>query len=265
MRDKVRSHQRLAELAARQHGVVSSRQLLELGYSRGAISRAAAAGRLHPLHRGAYAVGHARLTAHGRCLASVLACGSDALLSHRAAAWLWGLLSDAPGKTIDVTVPGRGHRRRGIDVHHAPGLGDLDRAMCEGIPVTAVPRTLLDLAAVTPRRLPRTLERSDQLGLFDLRAVEAVLDRCGGHSGAGRLRKALAAYREPAFTRSELERRFLRLVDEAGLPAPSVNIFVGGFELDAYWERERFAVEIDGYEFHRGGRPSSEIGCDRKS
>jgi very-short-patch-repair endonuclease len=130
-------------------------------------------------------------------------------------------------------------------------LTDEDRTLREGIPVTALPRTLLDLASIAPRRLERAIEHTEQLGLFDLQPVESLLARCAGHPGAGRLRHALDAYRGPTFTRSELERRFLRLVREAGLPRPSVNTFVAGYELDAYWPLERFAVELDGYEFHK--------------
>jgi very-short-patch-repair endonuclease len=93
--------------------------------------------------------------------------------------------------------------------------------------------------------------------LLDLRQIDALLARTRGHPGWGRLRKALGAYRDPGFTRSDLERDFLRLVREAGLPRPATNLFVAGYELDAYWEAERFAVELDTYEFH-GGRISFE-------
>jgi hypothetical protein len=94
------------------------------------------------------------------------------------------------------------------------------------------------------------IERSEQLELFDLTAVDSLLARTVGHPGAGRLHKALATYRAPAFTRSHLERLFLALVQKEGLPAPAANTFVAGFELDMYWPRERFAVELDGYETH---------------
>jgi len=125
-------------------------------------------------------------------------------------------------------------------------------AAVDGVPVTAVPRTLLDLAAVLPSLpLERVLERTEAQGLFDVPPVEEVLDRNAGHAGAANLQQALALYRpEPAFTRSSLEQRFLELVREAGLPAPAMNFNVGGYELDAYWERERFAVELDLYETH---------------
>jgi len=248
----MRSHQELAALAEDQYGVVSRRQLHALVYSDAEIDRACAAGRLHRLHRGAYAVGHVSLSNHGRCLAAVLACGPRAVLSGRSAGWLWDLLPSYGG-SIDVTVSNRGHSRRGIRLHHAPALGAEDRARRARIPVTAIPRTLLDLAATLNRRqLDRAVERTEELGLFDLRAIEALLLRVRGHRGCGRLRRALAAYREPDFTRSGLERHFLELVERAGLPRPAVNTFVAGHELDAYWPAVRFAVELDTYDHHGG-------------
>src|SRR4051794_34073891 len=107
MRPKGRSptHHRLADLAKRQHGVASIRQLTgPLGYSRRSVSRAAAAGRLHRVHRGVYAVGHSHLTEQGRCLAAVLACGPGAVLSHDSAAWLWGISKRSPAP-FAVTTP----------------------------------------------------------------------------------------------------------------------------------------------------------------
>jgi predicted transcriptional regulator of viral defense system len=240
----------LANLAARQHGVVSSRQLTALGYSRDATSYATRSGRLHRLHRGVYAVGHDLLTWEGRCLAAVLSCAPHALASHLSAAWLWGLLASRPG-TFHVTALTRRHPKPKQRLHYAR-LMDEDRAVCDGIPVTSVPRTLLDYAAMaTDARLGRAMERSEERGLFDLRAVEALLARAGNHAGAGRLRRALAIYRDdPAFTRSKLERRFRDFVKHSGLPMPAAYFWVGGYELDAYWPEERFAVELDVYETH---------------
>jgi very-short-patch-repair endonuclease len=250
MPDKVRTHQALAELAERQHGVVSIRQLNALGYSRNSVSDASRSGRLHRLHRGVYAVGHKSLGWEGRCLAAVLACCPSAVASHTSAAWLWGLTKTRPG-TIHVTAPARRHGRPGFRLHFASLTGD-DRAVRRTVPLTSVARTLLDLAAArSATGLDRAIERSEELGLFDLRAVDALLSRASGHPGAGRLRRALAIYRhEPAFTRSRLERRFLDLVRRAGLPTPAMNFSVGEYELDAYWQPERFALELDVYETH---------------
>jgi hypothetical protein len=132
----------------------------------------------------------------------------------------------------------------------------------EGIPVTALPRTLLDLAAsVRFDWLERMIERSEELELFDLRPVEDLLARTVGHHGHGRLRKAIALYRPSSFTRSGLEKRWLELVTEAGLPQPRMNFVEHGFELDCYWPEARFAVELDLFETH-GTRAAFER--DRK-
>ncbi len=247
----------LAELANRQHGVVSIRQLLgPLGYSASAISRAVSVGRLHRLHRGVYAVGHTNLSAQGHYLAAVLACAPHALLSHVSAAWLWGLLKQRPG-VIHITAPTRRRAKPPLNVHHAR-LFDEDRSLLDGIPTTALPRTLLDLAAMLPAdRLRRAIERSEELRLFDLGPVDSLLDRAGGHPGAGRLRRAFALYRPPPFTRSGLERRFLELAEKARLPTPSTGFNELGYELDVYWQAERFAVELDVYETH-GSREAFE-------
>jgi hypothetical protein len=137
-----------------------------------------------------------------------------------------------------------------------------DRVLREGIPVTALSRTLLDLAAtVRFDWLERMVERSEELELFDLRAVEGLLARTTGHPGHGRLRKAVALYQPMSFTRSGLEKRFLELCLEAGLPQPRMNYVEEGFELDAYWPEFRFAVELDVFETH-GSRAAFER--DRK-
>lgn len=245
-------------MAKRQHGVVSIRQLLgPLGYSRSAITRAAAAGRLHRLYRGVYAVGHTRISTHGECLAAVLACGPGALLSHASAAWLWGISPQSP-KPFEVTVSTARSPKPSIVPRYSRALTSDDRALVEGIPVTSLPRTLLDVAATFRfHRLQRLLERAEELGLFDLGAAEALLARSTGHPGAGRLRRAIALYGPPAFTRSGLERRFLDLVKGAGLPRPTTGFNEAGHELDVYWPQERFAVELDTFETH-GSREAFE-------
>ncbi len=123
--------------------------------------------------------------------------------------------------------------------------------MEQGIPVTALPRTLLDLAA-TGRfdRLQRALERSEELKLFDLGPVESLLDRTRGHHGWGRLRRAIVLYQPVPFTRSGFERLFLAALLADGLPRPATNYVEAGFELDVYWPEHRFAVELDTYGTH---------------
>jgi hypothetical protein len=241
----------LAELAERQYGVISVRQLEAiLGYSPSAVKREVAAGRLLRLHRGVYAVGHRLVPAHGHCLAAVLACGPTALLSHSSAAWLWGITRYGPAP-LHVTSPIPRKPRLPIRLHHSRILTADDRAFEDGIPVTALPRTLLDCAAELPlSHLRRMLERSEERKLFNLGPIEDLLQRSGRHRGRRRLRHAIALYQPVPFTRSGFERRFFEAVLRAGLPRPATNFAEAGFELDVYWPEQRFAVELDTYATH---------------
>jgi very-short-patch-repair endonuclease len=135
-------------------------------------------------------------------------------------------------------------------VHSAAALKREDRTTFERVPVTAIPRTLLDFAAVDPKFLSAAIERAYRRDLLDLNAIDRLLIRSHGFRGVARLREAMEIYRIEAFTRSRLERRFLALVRRAELRQPSMNLFVAGFELDAYWSIERFAVELDTYDHH---------------
>lgn len=251
MREELRHHGALGDLAARQHGVVTHLQLEELGYSRSAIGRAIATGRLYRLDRGAYAVGHSAVSPHGRCLAAVMGAGSGAVLSHASAAWLWGLHLPPPDPP-HVTLPSRGHNKVRARIHHSTILEAHDLTLEDAIPVTAVPRTLLDYAATEPRRrVGNAVERAERRGLLDVGAIDLLIARSGRHRGRRALLAAVEIYRAEVFSRSRAERLFLALVEDAGLPAPALNFFVAGHEIDAYWAPERFAVEVDGWGSHR--------------
>jgi very-short-patch-repair endonuclease len=253
----------IARIAARQHGVIARGQLLELGLGKGAIQRRLAAGKLHRLYAGVYSVGHSVLPARASFIAAVLACGPGALLSHRSAAELWGLMHSS-GRRIDVIVAGNGrHSSDRLCLHRARNLHPEDHATLDGIPVTSLARTLLDLAAVVPPRvLERAVEEAERLRLFDLRAVERLLERSRGHRGRRALIAAIAeAAHTVLWTRSELEKQFLKLCRAAALPQPAVNVWAEGFEVDAVWLEQKLVVELDGYE-HHGGRSAFER--DRK-
>jgi very-short-patch-repair endonuclease len=251
MREEMRSHAAVAELARRQYGLVTYRQLRRLGFSSGMIGRSSKALRLHRVHRGVYSLGHAVLSDRGRCLAAAMASGPGAVVSHQAAGWLWSLLPTCP-KIIAVTVPRHGGRRAGVELHHSSTLVPEEHGRFGPIPVTALPRTLLDLAATTSPRLTwSAIDRAERRGVIDLAAIDAMLKRRHGHRGAERLRMALAIYREPGFYRARSERLLRRLVRKAGLRQPLINTWVDKFEIDVYWEEERFAVEVDGWEAHR--------------
>jgi very-short-patch-repair endonuclease len=237
----------VAELAAAQHGVVSRGQLLDLGFSSDAIDRLLRKGWLHRVFRGVYAVGHTMLPPNGRASAAVLTCGSDASLSYRSAGELWGLLRTSR-YVIDVTVPRRIRGQRGLAAH----FGDPDRAVSDGIPVTTVPQTLLDIAEVlTPRRLERAWDQAERLELFDLIALEDLLARSNGRRGIKPLRALIAEARMPEPTRSELEDMLADICRAADLPIPAFNVSVAGEDVDAYWASHNLVVELDGWAHHR--------------
>lgn len=229
--------------------MVSICQVRELGYADGTFRHALRTGRLHPVFHGSYAVGTPGISLHGECIAAVLSCGDGAVLSHRSAAWLWGLTSRFT-RPIEVTAASPRDTRQLIRVHSAEALAPQDRTTHERIPVTAVSRTSLDFAATDPAYLGQALDNASRLGLLDMLAMDELLSRSKGFRGVARLRTALVIHRSAAYTRSGLERRFLQLVKRAGLPRPSTNLFVEGYELDAYWPAERFAVELDTYDYH---------------
>lgn len=248
----------MAALADRQRGVVSIEQLRRLGYSTSAVGRAVESGWLHSIDRSVYAVGHTHLDLHAQCFAAVFACGPGAVLSHHSAAWLHGLARWSPNP-FHVTGPVARRPRLPVRIHRARRLEAADRMRVEGIPVTAVPRLLLDMAAaVKYAQLEKMVERAEELRLFDLRQVEDLLGRTVGHHGHGRLRRAIALYRPTSFTRSGLEKRWLELVLQ-----PRMNYVEQGFELDCYWPEHRFAVELDVFETH-GTRAAFERDRERQ-
>ena len=219
----------------------------------GAIRHGVTAERLHPFHVGVYAVGHTALSARGRLLGAVLACGRGALLSHRSAAAHLELLPSARSTVEVTTIRGRTRSGRpGIVVHQVRHLHPADRFLRDGIPVTSVARTLLDLAEVVPlRQLERAFEEAERLRVLDLGALEQLCARSRGRRGLRPLGSLLSvAQPSVSATRSELERRFLRLCREADLPTPSVNALVAGLEVDAVWWNQRLVVELDGHAFH---------------
>jgi very-short-patch-repair endonuclease len=243
MRHRNRPVPELADLADEQHGVVAHHQLRALGLSPSAIQRRVRTGQLHRLHVGVYAVGYRRTTERGRWMAAVLACGPGALLSHRNAAALWGLLPSTRA-LVDVTTPRSRHGMPGVVLHRTrnPDGG----AVQDGIPVTTLMRTLVDLADVAkPDQLERAFEEAERRNLFDLRALPSL----HGRAGRGRL-EAMIGRASSSVTRSELERRFLRLCGDAGLPRPQTNIWLREQEVDVVWPDQRLVVELDGYAYH---------------
>jgi predicted transcriptional regulator of viral defense system len=243
------------DLATRQHGVVAHSQLLALGFSPEAIQRRVRGGLLHRLYRGVYAVGHLRLSRHGWIMAAVLASGPGAVASHRTAAWLWDLLPQR-GSDVWVTVPASSRaKRKGIVVHQVRELHKEDRATKQGIPVTALGRTLIDVfSSESEERTERALEQAERMNLFDGRAIDEACERAPTRKGVKRIRARLKQHRAPALTRSAFERRFLIFCRRYKLPTPEMNSWVEGYELDAVWRKQKVAVELDDFYTHRTER-----------
>jgi very-short-patch-repair endonuclease len=221
----------IADLAANQHGVVAVRQLAAAGLPDYSVTRRVKAGRLHRLHRGVYAVGHTSLSFEGRCMAAALAVGGEAVVSHRSAAAVWGILRPHAGR-IDVSVPGSGGRRKrhGITIHRSHSLIAGVTTRRNGIAVTKAARTLRDLHRTSPEPVFKAAVRR----ALDLRLItEEELDQ------------------EPDLTRSELERLFLHLCRRYRLPQPEVNVRLGRYEVDFLWRAERVTIETDGFRHHR--------------
>lgn len=248
----------VADFAEKQHGVAAVQELLALGLSPSAVKRWTADRRLHRVHRGVYAVGRADLTAHGKWLAAVKACGPGAVLSHQSAATLWDLRRSS-SSIVHVTTPGRS-RRQGLRAHEVRRLDEEDRALRDGVPVTSVARTALDCAEmVAQRELVRLLEQTERLGLFDLNAIELLLDRNPRRRGVKKLREAIAAvHGEPPRVNSDWERDLLDFCDDIGVPKPELNVIVEGYEVDALWRDMKLIVELDSWTFHRSRRAFDE-------
>lgn len=244
--------ERIEKLAARQHGLVTRAQLLRLGIGNGAVQYRRRTRRLRPVQRGVYRIGPL-VSAHEREMAAVLACGPEAVVSHRSAAALWGLLALRDDRApVDVTVQTRGRRRRpGVLVHSSPDLGTDEVASVEAIPTTSPARTVLDVAAVLgSRRLEQVLALAEREGLTDASEVLALARRHPRRPGIHLLRTLIHADARPAMTRSTAEDRFLALIDKVELPRPEANVMVAGHEVDFLWRAERLVVEVDGFAFH---------------
>jgi very-short-patch-repair endonuclease/predicted transcriptional regulator of viral defense system len=237
---------RILALAARQHGIVTTPQLLAFGWSKDVISLRARRGALRRLHRGVYLVGPLD-TPHSRFMAASFVAGSDAVIASYPAVVLFGVRPPREGP-IDVIVPRKLRSRPGLRMHQAT-LHPRDITRRHGIPTTTPARALLDLAATEPTaELERALNEARALHLVSARSLDEQFSRYPRHRGAAALKKATTS--DPGFTRSKAERRALELIRRARLPEPEANVKVEGYEVDFLWRQERLIVEIDGYAFH---------------
>jgi hypothetical protein len=232
---------RVARLAARQFGVVSRAQLFRAGLSEGQVARWLRGARMHRIHPGVYALGHARLSLEGELAAALIYAGPGAALSHETGGWWWDLLERRP-RVVHVSTSGRARSRPGLRIHHPSRV---ERVMHRALPVTPARRTLVDMAACSSEGvLRRALAEAEYRRLIRLEDI-------AGLPRAPALRRAVAGHLPAlATSRSELERRFLFLCEAAGLPMPKSNVIVCGFEVDAVWPNRRLVVELDGHTAH---------------
>jgi hypothetical protein len=227
----------LAEIAARQHGVVTTKQL---GLTSASIARRVKSGTLHRVHRGVYAVGHKRLSEKGEYMAAVFAAGKGAALSGLSAASLWKAWR-RPVREIHVLAPRSREPQQGFRLHTTRHLHPDDVTELDGIAVTTMARTLVDLTDVlTAHQLANVIHEAAYHERFDRKATREAITRANGRPNLNRLEQALEA--NGAGTRSALEDRFLSLI--AGLPQPLVNTKIEGIEVDFAWPGR--VVEVDG-------------------
>src|SRR4051812_31315653 len=227
----------VAELAARQRGIVTSEELRACGLTRHEIETWRRNGHLHEKHRGVYSVGHRTMTTEARWLAAAKACGVEAVVSHFAAAALWSVV-EWDGRPVDVTIPGTQRRKHpGLRIHRAARV---ERVLHKNIPVTSVARTLADLASVLGfTELRRAVREAYRRGLI----TTAELARARPKA----LRK-IAADLQP--TRSVLEDIVHDQIREAGFEDPDVNVALGPYVPDFRWPHRRLIIEADGAQTH---------------
>ncbi len=249
----------LACLAAAQHGVVARWQLIDLGMTRNEIAHRVKRGSLHRVEQGVYAVGSPLMHRLGYFMAAVLACGPGAVLSHRSAAAIRGILEDARA-VVDVIAP---HRRgRVVDGirAHACVLHPDDIDEVDGIPCTSLARTIVDLAGEVPERmLTSAYRQSEKLEELDLRALRAAMSRVARPRGIRKLRRVIAEFNpDMLYAESDTEIRILQICDDFGLPRPQVNplLEVEGhaYRPDLLWPRHLVIVEGDGAADHSSQR-----------
>jgi very-short-patch-repair endonuclease len=239
--DKSHPDRAIARLAANQYGVITTAQLLNAGLLQSGIADRKSAGRLHPVHRGVHAVGHARLSDRGRWMAAVLACGKGAVLSHTSAGELWGIFrrprrqreagagDEVPDVHVTVPTTNGLSKRTGIVLHRSSTLIDRHCTSHGGIPVTTPSRTLADMKPlVSPAQVSAAVREAEYLRLRIDEQIES--DRA----------------------RSDLEQAMLRICRRHRLTRPEVNVKVDRYEVDFIWRDHPLIVEVDGWEGHRG-------------
>jgi hypothetical protein len=229
------------------YGLVTTADLLAQGLRSGAISKRVARGALRRWYVGVYSYGPGDLSREAEWMAAVLAAGDGAVLSHRSAAALWAIRRDR--RVISEVLAPRGRRPKGpVLVRGYRRLDPRDVTIRDGIPVTTVARTLVDLADVlTPHQLAKVIAEAAHWGLFDLTETYNAMRRANGRRNLAVLDRAIGLYiAGSAGTKSRNEDAFLTLLQLAGFPEPQVNVELAGEEADCHWPPHKLVVEVDG-------------------
>ena len=238
---------KLALMAAKRHGVVTRAQLLDAGVTRKEIRSRIENGALLREHRGVYRVGHRAPSVEATYLAALLAAGDGAVLGGRAAAHLWRLVKGPPPPAVVLTATER--RIEGVRTQRSRRLDPADVTVFNAIPVTTVPRTLVELAAdLSVDALARACHEAGVRYRTTPNAVEAALERRPSSPGARNLRRIM--HGDVRVTLSKLEARFLEHMRAEKFPLPITNRPAGGHRVDCRWPEHRLTVELDGYRFH---------------
>ena len=236
----------VARIAAGQYGRITAQQLVGAGVDRDRIKRWRADGRLRSEHTGVFTLGHPDPSARGVYRSAALASGGGAVVSHLAAAHLLKLRGGrAPHPEVTIPVD-NGRKRPGIRIHRSR-LHPLDVSTLDGVPITTVPRVLLDLA---PRTAPHELTRMCHEAWIHHRTtpehIAATIARNPHKPGAAKLQRALGA----DVLLSELEHGFKALLRRHGLPPARTNIDVRGDKVDCHWPALNVTVELHSWRFH---------------
>jgi predicted transcriptional regulator of viral defense system len=255
-----RQHSRdgqIARICKAQHGLVTLAQLEAQGLTRQGVHERVVSGRIYPMHQAVYSLTPSVMTQRGKFMAAVLACGPGAVLSHRSAAYLWGLV-DSWEEPIDVTAPNRrGRSPEGVAAHRDGSLQPIDTTIRFGIPCTTVARTILDFAGVEPEwKVRKVVAQAEVLRILDQSRLRALLKRSRRRRGVARLRLILdTIHPQTKRTRSELERLFLAMCEKHSVPEPEVNVWLPApdgkrYQADFLWRDEGLIVEADSRRFH---------------
>jgi hypothetical protein len=240
----------LAKLAQRQYGVVARDQMLGLGFTAAAIRYRLECNRLREVHPAVYAVGAQPLIGRGRWFAALLATRPSPVLSHLSSAAAQELARERG--PVHVTVVRRSARRlSGVVVHRVRRLDPADIMRIDGLPLTRLPRTLLDIAETEPfDQLKSIAEAADRRELLDLVAIRDCMNRNPGRRGLAVLDRVLDGYLPVDRANEGLERHFQEFVAERGFPTPQCNVLVDGLLVDFWWPQANLVVELDSKGFH---------------